>query len=647
MAKTKYLLLSIVVLIVEISGKDLTRLKGSSGKDVVDATIDQIKDSCIFQNDYLFLRRLAFVNSKFGTDGSTYRSGFDGGIWQISSSMHTETLKLTARVSEKIKACFGIDWSKTSWDDLRKPLYSGLAAMIVLETKTESIGFPKTAASQSQFFQSELSGKESTFKDKVKLLDVDCKRKDIDIAFVLDASGSVDHEDYGKSKKFVSDTLDWFIIGKNAIRVAVMSFSSNVFEHIDFDNTHDKASLQTAILGLPKAGGSTNTYAALDTLTTTTFSSSRGARSSSAKIAIIQTDGKSNNGEATRNAAEKLRKKGVTVFAIGIGNGINDNELHDIASKPACRHVRRAADFEELDSIISDIKAVACKTIVRIAKEGEIREECTSPITVSVEVGEGKSIFALGGGLALFGSFDVTRPNSALSNFSTQNDRTLPTVIYLPKYSKTLFMTIDTTDCTGKFLVKVVDSNHLVKTGASNLCVKGETLQDCTDLDFVKSHNPVITANATSFCAESTPGYHPHPGSKLKYFYCNVSSYEVTCPAGFAYLHALTDCAVPASTQVPQMCAVCISENYQMGLRRFPVASSGHQYVQCTAATVVLVTAARVCTLESCPETAPYAPGQQQCKVIATDPATAAGHRSAGLPLNILIMMTICLMANY
>ena len=38
----------------------------------------------IFPNDHKFLCRVAWVESKYGEDPNTYRSGYYGGIWQVS-----------------------------------------------------------------------------------------------------------------------------------------------------------------------------------------------------------------------------------------------------------------------------------------------------------------------------------------------------------------------------------------------------------------------------------------------------------------------------------------------------------------------------------------------------------------------------------
>ena len=47
------------------------------------ALISLLSNRCIFSEDRLFLRRLAYVMSRDGTDNATYRPDFHGGIWQV------------------------------------------------------------------------------------------------------------------------------------------------------------------------------------------------------------------------------------------------------------------------------------------------------------------------------------------------------------------------------------------------------------------------------------------------------------------------------------------------------------------------------------------------------------------------------------
>ena len=68
------------------SATDLTRVPESAGEDVAIATLAIIQEACIFQNDFMFLRRLAFVLTNNGMAPKTYgRPDFHGGIWQVRS----------------------------------------------------------------------------------------------------------------------------------------------------------------------------------------------------------------------------------------------------------------------------------------------------------------------------------------------------------------------------------------------------------------------------------------------------------------------------------------------------------------------------------------------------------------------------------
>ena len=63
--------------------QDLTRSPGTSGPEVVEAVVNIIKQTCIFPDDKLFIRRLAYVESFDGLDADTYQPGV-GGIWRVS-----------------------------------------------------------------------------------------------------------------------------------------------------------------------------------------------------------------------------------------------------------------------------------------------------------------------------------------------------------------------------------------------------------------------------------------------------------------------------------------------------------------------------------------------------------------------------------
>jgi len=52
---------------------------------------------------------------------------------------------------DKIKVKLGIDWTKTQWEDLEKPLYSGLAARLFLARISAPI--PSDLPAQAQYWK--------------------------------------------------------------------------------------------------------------------------------------------------------------------------------------------------------------------------------------------------------------------------------------------------------------------------------------------------------------------------------------------------------------------------------------------------------------------------------------------------------------
>ena len=62
---------------------DDTLTPGASGHEVVESTLTRIESACIFPDDKLLLRRLAYVESSDGAESKTYRAGYHGGIWQV------------------------------------------------------------------------------------------------------------------------------------------------------------------------------------------------------------------------------------------------------------------------------------------------------------------------------------------------------------------------------------------------------------------------------------------------------------------------------------------------------------------------------------------------------------------------------------
>ncbi|XP_005099133.2 uncharacterized protein LOC101847656 [Aplysia californica] len=592
---------------------DLTRVEGLGGDTVVSATLARIHETCLFPNDYLFLRRLAHVVSDDGTNNNTYRAGFHGGLWQIREQDYDMTHNVVGVDYSGLETSLNVSWSQTNWTDLRKPLYSGIAAMLTLVRLSP---IPRDSAAQSQFYQIHLAGQAQEFLDGIATLDIGCRSNNLDMAFVLDSSGSVDVADYEKSKTFTASIVEGFDVRPDSVRVAAIAFSKNIAHEFDLNTYNTAQDVKDAVMRIGKESAETRTDLALDFLRETIFTHQRGARNNSAKIAIVQTDGKSTEPALTGPAAQALRDEGIVVFVIGIGSGINETELHTIASSPTCTRVRLLADFTELTSILADIEQAACKTEVIQPVNTSSSYHCGGDNTVKLTAAAQLtiSVRSESAGLRLSGSFEITQPNAAFNDFFSVVNNSRPTVMYVQNASQPLFVNIVSADpdCDSNYLMAVHGRNSLKKTGAHNLCYKDPQMLKCSDLDFVKSHD-YITVDASTHsvaslvCVGGATGYKSHPDTPTKYLYCDAGgvAYVADCPSGFAYLESAEDCIAPASNDPEVMCDVCTKENVDLGLFCFPTLTSESLYVNCTDVST--------CVLEQCPTSYVYVPDDQEC----------------------------------
>lgn len=69
--------------------------------------------------------------------------------------MFQRTQSATARLSElytRIRSKLGIDWSAVTWADMRKPLYSALAAAMLLTLEGAPANVPTTVDMQATYW---------------------------------------------------------------------------------------------------------------------------------------------------------------------------------------------------------------------------------------------------------------------------------------------------------------------------------------------------------------------------------------------------------------------------------------------------------------------------------------------------------------
>ncbi|XP_062584734.1 sushi, von Willebrand factor type A, EGF and pentraxin domain-containing protein 1-like isoform X2 [Saccostrea cucullata] len=133
-------------------------------------------------------------------------------------------------------------------------------------------------------------------------IEADCGDTAADIIFILDASGSVQRANFEKMKEFFKAMVDGFQIG------------------------YEKYS-----------------------------------RPDVPKIAVIITDGQSNDKFATLSEAELLRNESVFIFSVGVGSGTDKSELEGMASNKS--YVFDVSTFDALDSMREKLSETACEVM--------------------------------------------------------------------------------------------------------------------------------------------------------------------------------------------------------------------------------------------------------------------------------------------
>ncbi|CAE1226742.1 COL6A [Acanthosepion pharaonis] len=189
-----------------------------------------------------------------------------------------------------------------------------------------------------------------------------CKNAVADVVFVLDTSGSVGIVNFRKVHQFVIGIINSWKIGRNKVRVAVISFSNYAFVNIYPNQFSNKYYLIRAIKKIKYRSGGTNTYNALRLLGIL-FQRRYGDRKYAPNIAIVVTDGKSSNSILTKLEADKIKKKGVEMFIVPVGRRVCRSEVRAMASYPEYKHIISVGKFNALRKITWRITKNICQGI--------------------------------------------------------------------------------------------------------------------------------------------------------------------------------------------------------------------------------------------------------------------------------------------
>uniref|UniRef100_W5NJS9 Collagen alpha-1(XII) chain n=1 Tax=Lepisosteus oculatus TaxID=7918 RepID=W5NJS9_LEPOC len=197
-----------------------------------------------------------------------------------------------------------------------------------------------------------------------------------DLVFLVDGSWSVGRENFKHIRSFISSLASAFDIGEEKTRVAVVQYSTDTRTEFNLNQYYKRTELLRAINSLPYKGGNTMTGEAMDYLLKNTFTEAAGARKGFPKIAMIITDGKSQ--DPVEEYAKKLRNIGVEIFVLGI-KGADVEELKQMASGPFEKHVYNVANFDLIKDVQHDLITQVCAGVDEQLNELVSGEEIVEP----------------------------------------------------------------------------------------------------------------------------------------------------------------------------------------------------------------------------------------------------------------------------
>lgn len=162
-----------------------------------------------------------------------------------------------------------------------------------------------------------------------------CKAK-VDLGFLVDASGSIEmygRGNYQRMKDFIKEVAGSFVVSRHGTHVGLVVFASRPEPVFQFNTYYTRRGVMNAVQKIPYINGGTRTGLAIRRATRYLFKPH--PQPGRKKVLIVMTDGISYDDVIV--PARRLRRTGVSIYALGIGLKYSRRQLGKIAGTP--RHV--------------------------------------------------------------------------------------------------------------------------------------------------------------------------------------------------------------------------------------------------------------------------------------------------------------------
>ncbi|XP_078460714.1 collagen alpha-1(XXI) chain-like [Lampetra planeri] len=199
-----------------------------------------------------------------------------------------------------------------------------------------------------------------------------CRTAANEMVFVLDGSWSVEPQNFETVKRWLVNISSSFDIGLQYTQVGVIQYSDWPQLEIPLGAQTSNEQLMAALGGISYLGGNTKTGRAIQFVTRSVFPASPRADSKMVRTVVVVTDGKSQDNVTI--ASLEAKENRIIMFAIGVGQAIEEAELKEIANRPSSSYVFYVEDYNAISRIKETIKQKLCEETVcpgRIPSRGQ------------------------------------------------------------------------------------------------------------------------------------------------------------------------------------------------------------------------------------------------------------------------------------
>ncbi|KAM4829695.1 uncharacterized protein RHO17_025336 [Thomomys bottae] len=187
----------------------------------------------------------------------------------------------------------------------------------------------------------------------------DCSHQEMDVAFLIDGSGSIEQSDFSQMKDFVRAVIGQFQ-GTNTM-FSLMQYSNILKTHFTFTEFRTSSSPQSLVDPIVQLSGLTFTATGILKVVKELFHSKNGARENARKILIVITDGqKYRDPLGYHDVIPQAEEAGIIRYAIGVGDAFQEpsarQELDSIGSSPPQEHVFKVGSFMALGNIQKELQ---------------------------------------------------------------------------------------------------------------------------------------------------------------------------------------------------------------------------------------------------------------------------------------------------